>query len=160
MDQASYTKKQQAVAKNSGRSVELTTFYAGEALCGMDILKIQEINKLFEITPVPQAPDYVRGILNLRGQIVTVIDLCKKLGLPEAKMNHEKSRNLVVNSGSEYVGLMVERIGDVVHAQLDEVHPPPENIGDIQGKYFEGVYKTENRLIGILNTEEVLWIKD
>jgi len=126
----------------------------------MDILKIQEINKLVEITPVPQAPAYVRGILNLRGQIVTVIDLCKKLGLPEAHVDKEESRNIVVNSGSEYVGLLVERISDVVRAQWDDVQPPPANIGGVQGKYFEGIYKTENRLIGILNTEEVLWLKD
>ena len=62
-------------------TVELATFYVGSALCGMDILNVQEINKLMEMTKVPQAPDYVTGILNLRGQIVTVVDLGKKLGL-------------------------------------------------------------------------------
>ena len=66
--------------KASG-TVELATFYVGEALCGMDILKVQEINKLMEMTKVPQAPSYVMGILNLRGQIVTIIDLGKKLGV-------------------------------------------------------------------------------
>ncbi|MEJ2656156.1 MAG: chemotaxis protein CheW, partial [Desulfobacterales bacterium] len=60
-------------------NVELATFFVGEALCGMDILKVQEINKLIEMTRVPQAPEYVLGILNLRGEIVTVIDLGKKL---------------------------------------------------------------------------------
>ena len=142
--------------KRNGTTVELATFYAGEALCGMDILKIQEINKLLDMTPIPQAPDYVRGILNLRGQIVTVIDLCKKLGLRSAESNRDENRNIIVNSVKEYVGLLVERISDVVRADWEEVQPPPANIGGVQGKYFEGVYKTDNSLIGILNADEVL----
>jgi purine-binding chemotaxis protein CheW len=143
-------------APEVGKTVELATFYAGEALCGMDILKIQEINKLLEMTPVPQAPDYVKGILNLRGQIVTVIDLCKKLGLPEVDVNTAESRNIIVNFGSEYVGLLVERISDVVRADWDSVHLPPANIGGVQGKYFQGVYKSDASLIGILDAEEIL----
>lgn len=135
--------------------VELATFYVGDALCGMDILKVQEINKLLEMTEVPQAPDYVKGILNLRGQIVTIIDLGKKLGLSMTKQTAD-TRNIIVNSNNEYIGLMVDRIGDVVITDWDGVEPPPANIGGVQGKYFEGVFKTENRLIGILNAEEVL----
>ena len=150
----------QTDSKRNDKTVELATFYAGEALCGMDILKIQEINKLLDMTPVPQAPDYVRGIQNLRGQIVTVIDLCKKLGLPEVEVNRDESRNIIVNSENEYVGLLVERISDVVRADRDEIQPPPANIGGIQGKYFEGVYKTDTNLIGVLNAEEVLRISE
>ncbi len=142
--------------KRNGKTVELATFYAGEAVCGMDILKIQEINKILEMTPVPQAPEYVTGILNLRGQIVTVIDLCRKLGLPTIRVGEQGNRNIIVNSENEYVGLLVERISDVVRMDWDEVQPVPANIGGIQGKYFEGVYKTDNSLIGILNAEEVL----
>jgi len=147
-----------AESKMNGKTVELATFYAGQALCGMDILKIQEINKLLDMTPVPQAPEYVRGILNLRGQIVTVIDLCKKLGLPEIQVNREVNRNIIVNSENEYVGLMAERISDVVRAEWEGIQPPPANIGGVQGRYFEGVYKTDSSLIGILNAEEVLRI--
>ena len=135
--------------------VELATFYVGEALCGMDILKVQEINKLMEMTTVPQAPDYVMGILNLRGQIVTIIDLGKKLGLRATELT-EMSRNIIVNSKGEYVGLLVSRISDVVEADWDRVEPPPANIGGVQGKYFKGVFKTENRLVGILDVEKVL----
>ena len=137
------------------KNVELATFYVGDALCGMDILKVQEINKLLEMTEVPQAPDYVKGILNLRGQIVTVIDLGRKLGLTMTKQTAD-TRNIIVNSNNEYVGLMVDCISDVVITNQEEVEPPPANIGGVQGKYFEGVFKTENRLIGILNAEEVL----
>ncbi|MDA8137399.1 MAG: chemotaxis protein CheW [Desulfobacteraceae bacterium] len=140
--------------KNDG-TVELATFYVGSALCGMDILKVQEINKLMEMTKVPQAPTYVMGILNLRGQIVTIIDLGKKLGLTEIEIN-ESSRNIIVNSDNEYIGLLVSRISDVVEADWQKVEPPPANIGGMQGIFFKGVFKMEDRLIGILDADRVL----
>lgn len=142
-------------AQKSSGTVELATFYVGDALCGMDILKVQEINKLMEMTKVPQAPDYVMGILNLRGQIVTIIDLGKKLGLSEVNVD-ETSRNIIVNSDNEYIGLLVSRIGDVVEADWQKVEPPPANIGGVQGIFFKGVFKTDNRLIGILDADRVL----
>ena len=141
--------------KAGNKSVELATFYVGEALCGIDILKVQEINKLLEMTSVPQSPEYVMGILNLRGQIITVIDLGKKLGLCSTRLDGE-SRNIIVNSENEYTGLLVDRISDVAIADWDKVEPPPANIGGVQGKYFEGVFKTDKTLIGILNVDGVL----
>lgn len=145
----------QMETKKMSRSVELATFYVGDALCGMDILKVQEINKLMEMTKVPQAPEYVTGILNLRGQIITVIDLGKKLGLGGIGFN-EKTRNIIVNSNSEYIGLLVSHISDVVEAEWDKVEKPPANIGGVQGVFFKGVFKTKDRLIGILDVERVL----
>ena len=145
-------------SKNNSKNettMELATFYVGEALCGMDILKVQEINKLMEMTKVPQAPPYVTGILNLRGQIVTIIDLCKKLGLPSTDVNDE-SRNIIVSSKGEHIGLLTERISDVVGIDWEKMEPPPANIGGVQGRFFKGVLKTEDRLIGILDIEEVL----
>ena len=136
-------------------TVELATFYIGEALCGMDILNVQEINKLMDMTKVPQAPTYVTGILNLRGQIVTVIDLGRKLGLTSTQLN-DSTRNIIVNSENEYIGLLVSSISDVVEAQWEKVEDPPANIGGVQGAYFKGVFKTQDRLIGILDVNKVL----
>ena len=136
-------------------TVELASFYVGESLCGMDILKVQEINKLIEMTRVPQAPEYVMGILNLRGEIVTIVDLGKKLGLKSTEIS-DKTRNVIVNSNGEHIGLMVEKISDVVQAEWEKVEAPPVNIGGVQGKYFIGVFKTEDHLIGILDVEKVL----
>jgi purine-binding chemotaxis protein CheW len=137
--------------------LELSTFFIGDALCGMDILKVQEINKLMEMTKVPQAPDYVTGILNLRGQIVTIVDLGKKLGLGETDLGDDP-RNIIVNAPGEHIGLLVRRISDVVMANPDRIEPAPANMSGIQGTFFTGVYKTEDKLIGILNVEEVLKI--
>ncbi len=144
---------------NDKKTVELATFYIGNALCGMDILKVQEINKIMQMTKVPQAPEYVLGILNLRGQIVTIIDLGKKLGLGETEISHD-TRNIIVNSSGGHVGLLVRSISDVVEANLERQEKPPANMGGIQGEFFTGVFKTETELIGILNVDKVLSIEE
>ncbi len=137
------------------QSFEFSTFYVGGALCGINILNIQEINKNFDITQVPQAADYVKGILNLRGRIVTIIDLGTKLGL-EPVTESKDNRNIIVNSEDEHIGLLVDAISDVVSAGQDEIEPSPSNIGGVKGKFFQGVIKTEKSLIGILDIDEVL----
>ncbi|MGI6655510.1 MAG: chemotaxis protein CheW [Desulfobulbus sp.] len=145
----------QKTAKNI---IELSTFYVGDALCGMDILKIQEINKLMEMTKVPQAPEYMVGILNLRGQIVTIIDLGMKLGLCSIERTNE-SRNIIINAPGEHIGLVVTKISDVVMADPEKIEHAPANMNGIQGSFFTGVYKTETKLIGILDVKEVLRIE-
>lgn len=137
------------------RTLELATFSVGEALCGMDILQIQEINKIMQRTPVPQAPEYVLGVLNLRGKIVTIIDLAKKLGLGDTATT-EQSRNIIVNSFDGSAGLLVSRIGDVIAVESDRKEQAPANMRGIEGKYFSGVFKTDTQLIGLLNIDKVL----
>ncbi len=135
--------------------LELATFFIGDALCGIDILNIQEINRNMESTWVPQAPDYVIGVLNLRGRIVTVVDLGKKLGLSPIQKNKD-CRNIIIDSKDEHIGFMVDRISDVMLAESDKIEPAPANIGGLQGSFFKGVFKTETSLIGVLDIEEVL----
>ncbi len=141
--------------ETSSEDLEFSTFYVGGALCGINILNIQEINKHFEITKVPQASDYIEGILNLRGRIVTIIDLGKKLGLAPVSKDKD-NRNIIVNSEDEHIGLLVDSISDVALAKKEEIEPAPSNIGGMKGKYFQGVLKTEKQLIGILDIDEVL----
>lgn len=145
----------QAKAASSAEMLELATFYVGDALCGIDILNIQEINKQTDVTIVPQSAEYVKGVLNLRGKIVSVIDLGEKIGLSPIT-SHKDNRNIIVNSHDEHIGLLVDRISDVMVADAKRIESPPANIGGIQGRYFEGVFKTDTSLIGILNIEEVL----
>ncbi len=137
------------------KTVDLATFTIGGAAYGIDILKIQEINKLLDLTPVPGAPPYVQGILNLRGQIVTVIDLGLKLGLSNTHPE-DQGRNIIIRSRGEYIGLLVEQISDVVEVPLDEMESPPANMNGIHGEFFHGVIKTIDRLIGILDIEKIL----
>ncbi len=144
------TETQQAV----GKQVELVTFYLGGSRYGIDILKVQEINKVKEWTPVPHADDFVLGILSLRGSIVTILDLGKKLGLAQTRLS-EDSRNIILNSEGECVGFLVDRIGSVTSTHWDQVAEPPPNVNAEQGRFLEGVVKTETDLIAILNVDEV-----
>jgi len=135
--------------------VELATFYIGDACCGIDILKVQEINKLTQVTPVPLAPEYVKGILNLRGRIITVVDVGKRLGLPSrCEPNHR--RNIIVRFENEFIALLVDSIGDVFRTEMENIEMPPANVAGNQSQYFEGVLKTEKQLISILNLAAVL----
>jgi len=135
--------------------VDLATFHIGDACCAIPILMVQEIYKLTEVTPVPLAPDYVKGVLNLRGRIITVMDVGKRLGLP-ARYNAKDQGMIIVYSENEFIGLCVDRIGDVVRAGTEEIEKPPANVAGIQGKFFEGVLKAEKELICILNLAELL----
>ncbi len=145
---------EETVEKTS-KDLEFSTFYVGGALCGINILNIQEINKHTDITKVPQSSDYIEGILNLRGRIVTIINLGRKLGLDPVNKNKD-NRNIIVNSDDEHIGLLIDSISDVVLAKSDDIEPAPSNIGSIKGKYFQGVLKTKKQLIGILDIDEVL----
>jgi len=138
-----------------GELVELATFFVGEALCGMEIQQIQEINKLTLMTRVPQAPDDVLGILNLRGQIVTVIDLARRLGLGTTAITPQV-RIIIVNTVGGKVGILVKQISDVVTVDMLEKEPAPANMRGIQGRFFSGVCKQEKGLIGLLHIDKVL----
>ena len=137
--------------------LEFSTFYVGWGRCAeLTFLNIQEINKHFEITKVPQAADYIEGILNLRGHIVTIIDLGKKLGLDPVTQDKD-NRNIIVNSEEEAHptagGRHLRRcLGP--ERRHRACHPPISAV--LRGKYFQGVLKTENQLIGILDIDEVL----
>lgn len=141
--------------KKTQPHIELITFYIGDACCGIDIAKIQEINKLTQVTCVPLSPEYVKGILNLRGQIITVMDIGKRLGLPsQCETDHQ--RNIIVQFENESIGLLVDSIGDVFIAERNSIEKPPANVVGIQGQFFEGVLKSEKKLICILNLAAVL----
>lgn len=135
---------------------ELCTFFCKGYHFGIDILKVHEINKKLVITIVPQSPDCVLGLMNLRGRIITVIDLAKKLGLDDNSCNETHSKIIIVYSKDEYIGLMVDQIGDVVYLDTENIDPPPVNIDSTTGQYLTGVFKTQNSLIGILDVESVL----
>lgn len=135
----------------------VVTFFVEETLCAIDILEIQEIIKTAEITPVPLAPDYVTGIINLRGSIVTVIDLDIRLGLSQDR--HPSSGTcciLVISCLEESIGLKVSAIGDVLDINDRDMAPPPANIQERHGSCIRSVIRHEQGLIGLLDIASVL----
>lgn len=154
---------------------KFVTFGLDGQLFGIDILMVREINRHLDISTVPHVPEYVRGLVNLRGQIVTVLDLKKKLGLDLCTLT-EQSHNIILKTEGELsklgeadaegnddlsgitdkVSFVVDSIGDIITAEEDEIDPPPANIGVIDGKYLLGVVKKPDCLMAILSAKKVL----
>ena len=132
---------------------QFVTFKMDDDLLGIDVLMVREINRVLDITPVPKAPGYVRGLVNLRGQAVTVFDLGIRLGLPPREIT-EETHNLVLKH--DLVGLLVDSIGDIVQCEEIQMEPPPANVGNIEGKFMEGVVQLEHQLLVILHTGKIL----
>ncbi|MFA5906144.1 MAG: chemotaxis protein CheW [Desulfobacula sp.] len=135
--------------------IELALFQIGDMLCGLDTCHVQEINHNFEITPVHRAPDYVRGIINLRGEIVTVIDLHQKFGMPPSEA-HDDIQVVFVRYEEECVALLVDSIYDVVIANHFDICAPPSNVDGISGAFISGIYRMEKDLVIVLDLDELL----
>ena len=135
--------------------VQFATFYVGDLLMGVDIRLVQEINRQLEMTPVPNAPCHVRGVINLRGEVATVIDLRTVLGMPAAEQTRD-TRNLIVHSQGEAIGLLVDRISDILTVHPDQISEPPSNVDGVDGKFFLGVHTLEKDICVLLDVEQVL----
>ena len=143
-------------ATSDEEEVMYSCFYLGDTLCGLDIELVQEIYDDLEIAYVPLAPEYILGVMNLRGQIVTVIDQRCKIGLGNSTINNS-SRILIVRADDEFFGLLVDRIADVVSTTRNKIVKPPSNVKGLQGAYFKGVIHTDsNELLALLDLDALL----
>lgn len=154
---------------------QYATFYAGNNLFGIDVLMVREINRNHDITPVDLAPDDVRGLLNLRGQIVTVVDLAHRLGIgsatqsattrcivmkrPEELPQHLKEKMQQHGSQNDIIGFLVDRIGDMVTINDGAIEKSPANVQEVDTRFIDGVVKLEGTLLILLKTQEVLFVE-
>lgn len=134
---------------------QYSTFCIDKLFFGIEVLKVQEVLRYLEMTSVPLAPDVIEGLINLRGQIVTAVDMRRRLGLPKRKEG-ETPMNMVVRSEEGAVSLLVDEIGDVLQVPADSYEPPPDNMPREQREIIDGVYKLDGRLLLVLNSERVL----
>lgn len=141
--------------------MELAIFNVGKIICALKSIEVQEIIKNQEITTVHHAPDYVRGVINLRGQIVTIISMRKKFKMGnQGKNTNSEQQIVIVKMGEESVGLLVDTVDDILIADTDNVEPPPSNIRGVRGDYFNGIFKKDDALVAILNIHEILTVND
>ena len=133
--------------------------FVRNALCGIDTEPVQEIVKVGHITPVHHAPDYVVGIMNLRGRVVTVIDLGMKLDLGATPVTQD-SRILIIAWQGEALGLLIDNVLGVVPVDRAEMKPPPENVRGVQSDMVEGVCQVDDRLMALLDLRSVLAVDD
>ena len=132
-------------------ATQYVTFRAGGLFFGVDVLKVQEIIRYQSMTPVPLAPPAVRGLINLRGQIIAAVDLRSILKL-EQRDNEDKPMNVVVRAGEETVSLLVDSIGDVIEVASGEYEPTPETVAPHIRSILHGVFKLSNELLLVLNS--------
>ncbi len=137
--------------------IQFINFRLGNDEFGIDISSVKEIIRVENITHIPEAPSFIHGLTNLRGQIIPVIDLAKQFGLPEKEKPTGNARIIVTELDSQLVGMMVDEVPGVLKIAEDNVEPTPELIqNEIKGDYFKGVGKLEKRLIILLDLKKVL----
>jgi purine-binding chemotaxis protein CheW len=133
----------------------LATFFLEGEEYGVDVRQVQEIRRLSEITTVPRAPGYIRGVINLRGRILPVLDLKRKLGLGEVEAGRA-TRIVVVRVGERLLGLLVDGASQVLKVAVSRIEPPPEEVVERGGDYIRGVAKLDDRLIILVDLERLL----
>lgn len=138
-----------------GRARQYCTFHVEKLFFGIEVVHVQEVIRHQQMTRVPLAPTLVRGLINLRGQIVAAIDLRRRLGLPD-RSEERYPMNVVVRTDHSVVSLLVDAIGDVVDVDEDAFERTPLTMKGVARDLIDGVYKLEDRLLLILDTDEVL----
>lgn len=141
------------------KNLQLVVFGIGKELYGVGIAAVHEIVKVPDITEVPDAPAFLEGVINLRGKIVPVVDLRKRMRLSAGERT-KTSRVLITENEGRLVGLLVDAVSEVLKILPDAVEAPPEMISSIGVEYITGVAKVEARLIILLDLKRVLSVED
>ena len=135
--------------------LQLVTFHIGEAEFAVDILNIQGINRMIEITKIPNSLEYVVGIINLRGKIIPIIDLRMRLGMPPRNYDKE-TRFIVVEVEKKVIGFIVDSVNEVLRINKSIIEPPPAMVLNVDSDFITAVGKLEDRLLILLDIEKVL----
>lgn len=138
---------------------QLVSFRIGSEEFGVDILAVQEINRMVDITRVPQAPAYVEGVINLRGRVIPIIDLRKRFEL-EVREYDKSTRIVVVDIDGTVIGMIVDAVSEVLRIPRDTIEPPPELVTNIHSEYIKGVAKLADRLLIFLDLSRVIDVSE
>ncbi|HTY35522.1 MAG TPA: chemotaxis protein CheW [Bacteroidota bacterium] len=140
---------------NADELLQLVSFKVGEEEFGIEILKVQEIIRMAELTRVPNAPPHVEGIINLRGKVIPVLSLRSRLGMPP-KENDRRTRTVVVEVSGRVVGFVVDAMSEVLRIPKGVTEPPPSIVGGIDTDFITAIGKLDDRLLTLLDIEKVL----
>ncbi len=152
-------KQDKQAGASSDELLQLLTFKVGSEEFGVDILMVQEINRIVEITKVKQAPHYVEGVINLRGKVIPIVDLRKRFNL-EAKEYDKNTRIVMVDIGGNIMGMVVDSVSEVLRLPSSTIEPPHEIATGINSEYIKGVAKLEDRLLIFLDLSKVIDIQE
>ena len=145
-----------AAPRQTGETTQYSTFRVADMFMGIELTRVQELLRYQEMTSVPLAPPAIEGLINLRGQIVTALDVRRILGLPAVEFKDTLPMNIVIQSEGGPVSLLVDEICDVLDVPPEASTPLPENMPAAYRELIEGVYQLDCGLLLILNSERVL----
>jgi purine-binding chemotaxis protein CheW len=135
--------------------LQWVTYKLGEETYGINVMQVQEVLRYTEIAPVPGAPEYVLGIINLRGNVVTVIDTRSRFGLPASDIS-DNSRIVIIESDDQVVGIMVDSVAEVVYLRSSEIDSAP-NVGtEESAKFIQGVSNRDGQLLILVDLNKLL----
>jgi len=137
---------------------QLVTFQLGEELYGINIMDVKEIVRVQEIRAIPNAPTYVEGIFNLRGEIIPIINLHKRFHLKKVVVSEEDellSGFIIIDVDGMKLGVIIDRISRVVAVEKEDVQPPPQMLTGIGAEYIQGVIRQEDAYLIILNIRDL-----
>lgn len=144
-----------AAEDEDGKIVQIVGFWLGDEEYGVDIQKVNEINRIVEITRVPRSPDFVEGVINLRGRVVPVIQLRKRFGLEERAFDKD-TRIVVMDILGRTIGVIVDSVTEVLRIPSGCIDPPPSMIAGLESEYVKGIGKLEDRLLMLLDFDKVI----
>jgi purine-binding chemotaxis protein CheW len=150
------------MAYRNDRDIKVKTSYSTQIVCfkigneeyGIDILKVQEIQKMPQITLLPKAADFILGVIDLRGKILPIIDMSRRFGI-EGDNTTEKARAIIVNIKDKKVGLAIDSVSHVIKVDSTDIEPPPPIVKGISGKYIIGIAKVNDDFIVILDIDRI-----
>ena len=146
--------------KTTSEEIQVVMFSLANEEFAARVNQIKEITKIIEITQMPKAPSFIKGVMNLRGQVIAVIDLAKQLGLPTSELG-EETRNIVVDMDGNIVGMIVDAVTEVLKISEENIDPTPPLIESrIDTRYIEGIGKLEDRLFVLLDLKKVLSLEE
>lgn len=141
--------------KSTEELLQLVSFTIGNEEFGVDILYVQEINRMIQVTKVPNAPSFVEGVINLRGRVIPVIDLRTKMGMPKKEADNN-TRIVVIEINDRTVGFIVDAVKEVLRIPSSITEPPPQIVAGINSEYIKSVGKLEDRLLILIDLEKIL----
>lgn len=140
---------------NENALIQLVTFTIGQEEFGVDILRVQEIIRMMTITKVPNAPDFVEGVINLRGSVIPIIDMRKRVGM-QANTRDSQTRIIVMDLQGQVVGFVVDAVREVLRIKESTIEPPPAIVAAVGAEYIKGVGKLHDRLLILLELDKLL----
>jgi len=142
--------------KDKKELLQLVSFKIGDEEFGVDILSVQEINRMSQITKVPNTSDFIEGVINLRGKIISVIDLRVKLGMIRKEYG-KNTRIIVVDIKGQTLGFIVDEVNEVLRIPQEIIEAPPDMVGGVNCDYITSIGKLEDRLLILLDLEKILF---